>query len=793
MDSAIDNLVDHVEPLVDVLAQLVLDSVNDDIPGVQQHIQILANNTTSLVNTTKAIALKEDDDQLIEDVTNAIMELSNSIEILIQALMGLFQRRGDHSASEAFSDAITIVGDAIRYLVEVTDETSRHRMGQLIRLALLKLKELYENYHTRGPTQLARDKSEYVQLNDKLRTVATKAERISRNEEQRRMYRESCMVLERMTNEFVDTLTDVNNGTRSFDDIPPLFERLNHAYKNIVEALKLQVDDSWNKIGQAYEFIKKIIQAAQEMQLAAKELKNSIENDDGNIDENLEKTMNAVRKLISVTKEALAVEEDPVKRQFLLKQIEDAAQYARMFQQAAAHAKQGNPEGTRLSKIAYNNLANTAQRIVLGTKIPKQGYSSEDYPIHITTTALESIGSHLMNSASSGDKDKVIDNAKKTAVLAQQTADTLISLAENIFDMQEKNHLGTLATQLQQQAVQLIKDAKAVYQNPTPENVAAMEASFQLLQELIREARQFESTPPGFVDLTYNVSNVQTTEPEPEDQDFVMELMFTEGDPELVKAAKAEALAALEIFSEAEKLTAGDPTLAALLGPLGVQLQNANKNMIAAAKLAATDPGNVQYQQQFNQAQKQLNAIVGQIVSVSAPSVNVENELQMLNTINRDFKPESGTRPETITETLMVAESVMGNLDKLLENLTFATPEDIINNTASVATQIKELARNLRDMAAATDNPQIKEALQSGASIIQDNSLRLKILSAVKAAQGGDSEGQLGAAAQVLKDQMRSVMNDISATNLRHASKNTEKSTSVLKKIAAEVRRARRN
>eukprot|EP01129_Flabellula_baltica_P014619 TRINITY_DN7047_c0_g1_i1.p1 TRINITY_DN7047_c0_g1~~TRINITY_DN7047_c0_g1_i1.p1 ORF type:complete len:739 (+),score=205.31 TRINITY_DN7047_c0_g1_i1:17-2233(+) len=716
LNSAYDDLVDFVEPLVDVLSQLVLDSVAEDLVALQDHIHVLAANTTSLVETAKNAALKEDDNSMIEDVTGAISGLSSSIEGLITALVKLFEvRGGDPSVSELFSNAITKVGDAIKNLVEVSDETSRHRMSQLIRVAIMKLREMYDNYHTKSPGQLERDKSEYSDLNNKLKSVASKAERVSQNPEQKNLYRSSCVVLDNMTDDFCNKLIAVANGTSSFGDVQPLFDKLNDAYKTIVSALKLNIDNPWDKITNTAEYVRKIIAAAKEMQKASKALKDSIERGDGKIDENLELTLNAVRNLISVTKEALANEEDPIKRQFLLKQIEDAANYAKMFQQAAEQAKSGNPEGVRLAKVAYNNLANTAQRIVLGAKIPKQGYASEDYPIHIATTALESVGGYLMNAAERGDKDAVIENARKTAQVAQETANTLISLAESLLDSSDKAQLQNLANGLQAQAVQLIRDAKEVYQNPTPENIARMQASYQALQEMIREARQYESTPPGFVDATYTAENQQ--EDSNEYQDFQMDLMFTDEDPELVKAAKAEALAAIEIFNEAEKLVSSDPALMSQLEPLGLELQRANRAMVEAAKLAAANPNNVEYQAQFNRAQKELNSIIEQIVSLTAPTIDVTSEFEELESIHRDFKPEVGAQPETIAETLMIAETVMDNLDRLMEGLfSNMSPEDMINNTAEVTNQVREVAKHLRTMASQTDNPAVKEVLTNGAS-----------------------------------------------------------------------------
>jgi hypothetical protein len=83
-------------------------------------------------------------------------------------------------------------------------------------------------------------------------------------------------------------------------------------------------------------------------------------------------------------------------------------------------------------------------------------------------------------------------------------------------------------------------------QNPTPENKAKLEEAHRALQNVVAKARGFESTPGGFAPL--KVEPVHTQEHvQHEDELNLLDLEPLPNDHPLVRAAKEQALAALEV------------------------------------------------------------------------------------------------------------------------------------------------------------------------------------------------------------------------------------------------------
>lgn len=142
------------------------------------------------------------------------------------------------------------------------------------------------------------------------------------------------------------------------------YDQIKRAYDNIISGLNINMDDSWDKIRKTYETVREMINRAKQLQMSAKLLNDAIQADlsPEEIKARLADTMADIKGLILATKEALANETDPVKRAYLVKQLEDITNYAKSLQAAATEAINGNPEAKRMSKVAFNNISNASQR-----------------------------------------------------------------------------------------------------------------------------------------------------------------------------------------------------------------------------------------------------------------------------------------------------------------------------------------------------------------------------------------------------------------------------------------------
>jgi len=315
-----------------------------------------------------------------------------------------------------------------------------------------------------------------------------------------------------------------------------------------------------------------------------------------------------------------------------------------------------------------------------------------------------------------------------------------------------------------------------------------MRAEYEKLSELLREAHEFEATPPGFVDPQY------LKMPAISDGNFQLDLMNTENDSDLVRAAKAEVLAAQEIYNEAFKIAQNDPALMEQLLALSPELQQANQRIIEAAKLAARYPDNPQYQQNLQQAQKELISIVHKIANLTAPGVSDAQLIELDNAAQETPRNQGPLQNQgSINALLRLGDNVMKKMEDIL-NMDFMnkSAEEIMLSSNEITKEVREIANHLKELAKQTTNPTLKQALLSGAAVIQDQAMKMKILTAVKASQGSNDDKTIQSAMLVMKNEIGRIMNDVSALNLQFSVKNTEKQTNILKNIANQVRRARK-
>jgi len=392
-----------------------------------------------------------------------------------------------------------------------------------------------------------------------------------------------------------------------------------------------------------------------------------------------------------------------------------------------------------------------------------------------------------MGSVEKGDRNGFLENAQKLGSLANFTSDNLLHIAEMTEDPNERNEITALAEAIRKQAVAVVRAAKEAFQNPSEENSEKMRQEYEKLTQLIQSARQFESTPPGF-------NEVHTVNAPTLSKDFQMELLNTEDDPDIVRAAKAQALASIEILNEATKIAQGDNEMLSQLEVLSLELFETNKRMVEFAKLTARYPDVAEYQRNFAQTQKELVGVVTKIAALTAPSVVDENISQLEDMVNEEpIIDEPIQNQQGINNIINLGDNLMKKMDQVL-NLDFMnlSAEEIMANTTQITNDVKEVAMALKEMAKQTTNPQVKQALLNSSNIIQDHARKMKILSAVKAAQGSNDDNTLQSAIMVMKAQISSIMNDVTAMNLKHSVKNTEKQTKILKDIANKVRRAHR-
>lgn len=128
--SSLNNIVN---PLVDSLSLLVLESVGGSLKDVSTHCIALATHTQSLVQGSQKVANETDDPEVVNEIIGNINIIADQIGALVESFTTLMKARSDPTVVSKFSKTAQNVADSINQLVTITDETSQKRMIGLVR------------------------------------------------------------------------------------------------------------------------------------------------------------------------------------------------------------------------------------------------------------------------------------------------------------------------------------------------------------------------------------------------------------------------------------------------------------------------------------------------------------------------------------------------------------------------------------------------------------------------------------------------------------------------------------
>jgi hypothetical protein len=157
-----------IEPIVDALSQLVLETVGGSIADVMPHCIKLANSTTQLVEIAQQVALSAEDEQLTIEITDIINNLATQIDNLVNNFTYFVKDRTNTILAKNFAQSSKDVGEAINNLVLVADETSQKRMTALVRKAVETTKNLEDSVTTNNRNKIFSSGRECRDMNEKL-------------------------------------------------------------------------------------------------------------------------------------------------------------------------------------------------------------------------------------------------------------------------------------------------------------------------------------------------------------------------------------------------------------------------------------------------------------------------------------------------------------------------------------------------------------------------------------------------------------------------------------------------
>jgi len=252
---------------------------------------------------------------------------------------------------------------------------------------------------------------------------------------------------------------------------------------------------------------------------------------------------------------------------------------------------------------------------------------------------------------------------------------------------------------------------------------------------------------------------------------------------QLVAAAKEEAAAALQLADEAERLAdkITDPAKKQLIKKAIQEVKMCARKVVECAELVSQNPNDPVAQQKLSAAQKDLGNAIQRVVNLTSGTSDRE-----LSDAMAEMKSETDGGADNVL--FRAAQEVLDDISNMFNNKKMS-PEQTIAAAKELSAKAHELAKQLREMAAKTNDPVYKEKLLNAAKIIKDGAIQIKILSAVRAAGGEDKGNSVAMGAKQLQTNIQEILKVVRAEGLRTKFSQTVKQTMAINKVVKAWRK----
>lgn len=565
--------------------------------------------------------------------------------------------------------------------------------------------------------------------------------------------------------------------------------KIGNAYKQIINAVKMEEESSFAKLRDILEAIAFMIEAGSKLQSNAGNLIKSIA-ENGPVSQRSgfgQATFDSAREVQQHAQTLSKIINEPVVKQVIdssMKQIETSSQALKTLSKVAnLTAAQKNEAATN-----YQNLIEAATRVMMATR----SNAMKESPIHMTTQALNGALENLKESSNNGDVAGVRNYSKAMSQQGQAAVSSLNALANNSDDPKEKKAYLDAAQRLQE-AIKVAESAATAFAaNPnSPQAKSNLLKAINDVQVAIELARILEGSPAGFspvvsskptadIGVVSNFSfNAFDLEPSPNDD-------------ELIRAAKEQALAAADVTREADRYKGGNSQKDLLIAEASNKVRTLAQKVVEAAKKSSLNPDDANAQAEMARYQKELAQAISTLLKLIGNDSNVSDAMQGLQeAVNSPVndKPEDAGNSSLANDFFKIAELII----QTIKNNFKGNVKDDVNTARELAILSTKANKALQAFSNSVKAQAFKDQLLNGGKIISDNSLKLKILATVKVSGGSDDTSQVLSAAQGLKTQVEQLVSQVKAGSLRHRLQATTKQTNALKKIAQAVRKARLN
>lgn len=656
---------------------------------------------------------------------------------------------------------------------------------------------------TKNRADLITHSANFTDLHDRLYDVATRAIIVSNIQKKKDLLKvgsDGVKIHAPAYAEFVKLLFENPSDSNIVGKYNQTTTSLGEAYRYLVDAVKIDEASSFSKIRELVKAITELILNAKSLHESSAELIQAITSDAP------VSTRSSIAKKVhqdaqNVIRNAKIVADnvsDPTIKKLILDSIQDITLSLDELMKLA-NLKELSANDKNLAADAFEKLMNSVQKIVTASRTD----AIESYPVHLTSEVLNSSVDKLIDAAKRGDVKGVEEKSKEVSDIADQLIQILLKKAENTTDPNEKRYLLEAADLLKKSVADVLANAKILAQDPNNIEAARnLQNSRNAFRKAIDRARGVEGTPDGFLELPKfdNLVEEEKVEaPAAQRQQFNFDFEELASDDALVKAAKEQARAALDVVREAERYLSeleGDPAKQKEIIETSDLVRELASKVVDAARRAAENPDDPKAQEEMSRYQNELALAIGKLLGLTGKGHD-QNVADALKDLEDALVSENGSSDNDSGDAALA-----NNFFKIADDMIKKIKSNFDENKASDVKKDVETARDiailssqankaLQELSKTVKADQFKSQISNSGKIIADNALKLKILAAVKVSGGDDNTGQVASAAHGLRVQVEEIVSQLKAGFLRHRVQATAKQTLALKKIAEAVRRAR--
>lgn len=568
-----------------------------------------------------------------------------------------------------------------------------------------------------------------------------------------------------------------------------LSARIGGAYKKVIEAMKMEEASEFEKLRLILNAISHMIQAGSQLQTSAGNLVKAFSTNAPAAERIAfgHQVRDSAAEMMKYATDIRNAISDPVVQAVVDGATRDLNKNAAALLALSSVATL-TPQQKGEAAAAYEQLLNAAQRLVTSTRTN----AMKDYPVHMSTEALNSLLRGILESAEAGNTDEMMKYAVRAANMAQELCASLESMAAKTEDPKERAALLDAAAQIKLGVAQVITAARGVLEKPNdPAALERLRKAIGEIQSAIELARILETTPAGFAPLVVakkpaDLSNANFSfnafdlEPQP-------------GDDELIRASKEQAQAALDIIREAERYLGQNPANDASIEAANQAVREWAQRVVAAARAASANPDDPVAQAEMARCQNELAKAIATLLGLTGKGNNKAVADAMKGLQDAVGADDSGKDEKDSGDAKIAGEfyAIAAQIIKTVnENFKGNVKQDV-TTSREIALLSAKASKCLSAIANTVKNQQFRDQLLNAGKIITDNSLKLKIVCAVKVSGGDDETGQIASAAEGLKKQVEDIVSQVRAGSLRHRLQATTKQIAALRLIAEAVRKAR--